>query len=73
MLIFIWKLCQQALLTIDLLIQRNIMVPELCSLCGQCQESTTHLFLNCLFAKAIGFGSSLSIRLDTIHPQNIVH
>ena len=44
---------------------------EICCFCLEDLQTDVHLFLQCPFARAIWFGSQLSIRPDRIQPQDL--
>lgn len=48
-----WRILHDKMPTDDNLIQRGFQIPSICSLCGTTSESSTHLFLECSFAKEI--------------------
>ena len=58
---FIWKLLHDCLSTLQLLKIRGISDDGLCPMCNYEEESTSHLFLLCPFARACWHGSSLAV------------
>ncbi|KAL0001429.1 hypothetical protein SO802_015210 [Lithocarpus litseifolius] len=59
--IFVWKLMRDRLQTMLSLFNRGISSLNLCPLCNEESESTTHLFLLCPFTRACWHGSGLAI------------
>ncbi|XP_065618488.1 uncharacterized protein LOC112001839 isoform X1 [Quercus suber] len=59
--IFVWKVMHDSIPTFLNLCNRGINVHSTCPLCNSEDESSTHLFLYCPFARAIWHGSSLGI------------
>ncbi|CAN1797204.1 hypothetical protein LINPERHAP1_LOCUS21182 [Linum perenne] len=47
---FVWQVAHGKVSTIDNLVQRGMMIPNRCVLCGVDAESTVHLFRECSFA-----------------------
>ena len=60
-------LCQ-----VSLLAGRHINIPARCSMCLQDDEIVDHLFLTCLFAKGLRFGSYQCLRTELIQPSNVI-
>ena len=58
---FVWKLLHDCLPTLQLLKTRGISNDGLCPMCNYKEESASHLFLLCPFARACWHGSSLIV------------
>ena len=58
---FIWILLHDCLPTLQLLKIRGISDDKLCPMCNYEEESASHLFLLCPFARACWHGSSLAV------------
>lgn len=58
---FVWKLLHDILPTFFNLNHRGISVATNCPLCNENEETMTHLFLICSFARACWHGSTLAI------------
>jgi hypothetical protein len=57
-ILFIWLMLEQKILTWETLIKRDIIGPSRCSrcaLCGNTEEIVYHLFVECSFTKNIEF------------------
>ena len=63
---FIWKLLQEGLPTRQLLRTRGIIDIGHCPFCNCAEESTTHLFLICPFARACWHGSPLAVHTSDL-------
>lgn len=71
--LFIWKLLQDCIPTFNTLRSRGIPTSCCCPFCDNDNESTSHLFLYCPFARAIWLASSLNIHtsiLDNVIVQS---
>ena len=66
---FIWKLMHNSLPTFLALTERGITNTSTCPLCNSDEESTSHLFLYCSFARAMWHGTTLAIQ--TSEQRNI--
>ena len=64
--IFVWKLLLEGLPTRQLLRNRGIMDIGLCPFCNCEEESTTHLFLLCPFARACSHGLTLAVHTSDL-------
>lgn len=60
-LLFLWRLLHHAIPTTAILQQHHLNVPQSCVLCSGEDESLHHLFVHCHFARAVWFGSSLTL------------
>ncbi|KAF7824263.1 ribonuclease H [Senna tora] len=69
---FIWRIVTDALPNLVNLKRHHLQVDETCQLCGLQNETLDHVFLHCSFARAVWFGSSLSIRTEDFAPSSIV-
>ncbi|CAN1831724.1 Putative ribonuclease H protein At1g65750 [Linum perenne] len=60
---FVWQVAHGKVSTIDNLVQRGLMIPNRCVLCGVDAESIVHLFRECSFACQVWsfFSSRLSL------------
>ncbi|XP_075663263.1 uncharacterized protein LOC142632818 [Castanea sativa] len=58
---FVWRLMHDSLPTMLILKNRSIPVQSNCHLCDADEESTSHLFMQCPFARACWHGSTLAI------------
>ena len=58
---FVWKLLHDCLPTLQLIKTRGISDDGLCPMCNCEEESATHLFLLCHFARTCWHGSSLAV------------
>ena len=63
---FLWRISSNLLPTKDNLDRFNNAEDQLCPLCEIEQESIVHIFLHCLVAKALWFGSCWGIRLTSL-------
>ena len=61
-LTFIWKLVHDSIPVLAILKGRSITNYSICPLCNEGEETTTHLFQQCTFARAVWYGSMLNIR-----------
>lgn len=66
---FIWELMHNCLPTDLTLKDRGIINNSTCPLCNSNEESTSHLFLYCSFARAMWHGTTLAVQ--TSEPRNI--
>ena len=70
---FIWKLLHSCLPTLLNLHARGISSTKLCPLCNKEEESHTHLFLHCPFARAGWHGSSFAIHTSELITISVQH
>ena len=61
-LTFIWNILHDSVPVFATLNRRGIQTTTRCLLCDAEEESSTHLFLNCTFARAVWHGPNLGIR-----------
>ncbi|XP_043694514.1 uncharacterized protein LOC122645253 [Telopea speciosissima] len=57
---FLWRACADGLATGVGLAHRRITIEPMCPRCGEVEESADHILVDCNFARAVWFGSSLS-------------
>lgn len=60
-ILFLWRLIYVVVLTTTILQNHHINVPQLCVFCFAEDETLMHLFTHCPFARAVWFGSTLSM------------
>jgi ribonuclease HI len=65
----IWRILNNALPVKDNLITRGIRCDPICYRCNSALETTNHVFLTCEWARAIWFGSPLTINFKLITQQ----
>jgi hypothetical protein len=65
----IWRILNKAIPVKDHLINRGIKCDPLCIRCNKSIETIDHVFLNCDWAKAVWFGSPLSINFNHVNKQ----
>ena len=70
---FIWKLLHDSLLVLTNLIRRGIQIANRCLMCDEGEETMSHLFLQCPFAKAVWYSSSLGIRTSELNHLSMKH
>ena len=68
---FVWKLLKDSLPTMLALKIRGITTDSSCPICNAEEESSTHLFLLCPFARAIWHGSTLAIHTSDFSNSSI--
>lgn len=69
--LFVWKLMHDCLLTYLTLRNRGISTTSSCPLYKKEDESTSHLFLYCTFARACWHGSALAIRTSYLRNSSV--
>lgn len=62
-----WKVIHDSIPTCLKLCNRGINIHSTCPLCQSEDESTTHLFLYCPFARTVWHGSSLGIHTNELN------
>ena len=70
---FIWKLLHDSLPVLTNLIRRGIQIANRCLMCDEGEETMSHLFLQCPFAKAVWYSSSLGIRTSELNHLSMKH
>ena len=70
-LMFIWKLLHNCFPTFDKLKERGIPVAGTCLMCNDLEETTVHLFLECICARAIWHGSNPGLRTSDMECTSI--
>ncbi|XVF66356.1 hypothetical protein PTKIN_Ptkin10aG0029100 [Pterospermum kingtungense] len=70
-IIFLWKICNDCLPTKAKLHSLIDTFTPICPMCEQENETTEHLFLLCPFARAVWFGSDLTIRMDLMEVTSL--
>ena len=68
---FIWKLLHDSLPVLTNLIRRGIQTASRCPMCDEGEETLSHLFLQCPFARAVWYGSSLGIRTSELNHLSV--
>ncbi|CAN1299772.1 Putative ribonuclease H protein At1g65750 [Linum perenne] len=60
---FVWQVVHKKVSTVDNLIRRGLIIPNMCVMCGSDAESVDHLFGGCSFASQVWsyFSSRLSL------------
>ena len=65
-LTFIWKILHDSLLFFAILNSIGIPASNKCLMCNEEEETITHLFLQCPFARVVWHGSILEIRTSNL-------
>lgn len=68
---FVWRLLHDSLPTTLTWKSKGIPVDSSCPLCNEGDESTSHLFLRCTFARAVWHGSALVIHTSALPHSSI--
>ena len=71
MIVFLWKMCNKCLPVRQKLHKRVQNISLICPMCHNEEEKLEHLLLLCPFARAVWFGSELSIRTDSFTINDI--
>ena len=66
-LTFIWRILPDSVPVFTTVNRRGIQTSTRCMLCDADEESSTHLFLKCTFARVVWHGSNLGIRTTAMH------
>ena len=67
----VWRLLHDSLPTFHTLRSRGIPMSSLCPLCDEEEETTSHLFLFCPFARATWHGTSLAVHTSDFRNNSI--
>ena len=67
----VWRLLHDSLPTFHTLRSRGIPMSSLCPLCDEEEETTSHLFLFCPFARATWHGTSLAVHSSDFRNNSI--
>ena len=68
---FIWKVIRDSLPTFQTLKGRGIPIATLWPFCDSVEESASHLFLHCNFARACWYGSPLALHTSSLGPMTV--
>lgn len=69
--LLIWRILTESLATKDRL-KKIMLFPHLiCDICGQKEESMTHLLIECPFIMAVWVNSPWQLRLDRLNPPSL--
>ncbi|XP_042495035.1 uncharacterized protein LOC122074259 [Macadamia integrifolia] len=68
---FLWRACAQCLASGEGLLSRHVSVDPSCLRCGVAVETVDHLLLECLFALASWFGSSIAFLVPASRPLKL--
>ena len=67
----VWKVIHDSLPTFQTLKGRGIPIAALCPFCDCDEESSSHLFLHCHFARACWYGSALALHTSSLGPITV--
>ena len=67
----VWKVIHDSVPTFQALKGRGIPIAALCPFCDCDEESASHLFLHCHFARACWYGSTLALHTSSLGPTAI--
>lgn len=71
LVMFLWKILNDSLPVRIELTERNVKIEYNCAMCDGEEETTNHLFTQFAFARAVWFGSELTILTDALGQQSI--
>ena len=64
--LFTWRILQDSIPTFLILKNKGIGTNSTCPLCNEDDESTSHIFLHCTFARACWHGYALAVRTSDL-------
>ena len=67
----VWKIMQDSFPMFETLQRRGVMNSANCLMCDSEVESTSHLFLQCNFARVVWHGSALAIRTTELNSFSV--
>ena len=67
----VWKIMQDSFPMFETLQRRGVMNSANCLMCDSEVESTSHLFLQCNFARVVWHGSALAIRTTELNTFSV--
>lgn len=70
---FVWKVLHDSIPVIPTLKNIGIPTPSTCPFCKIDDESISHLFLYCPFARVVWHGSSLAVHTSELNNVSIQH
>lgn len=70
--VFLWRLASNILPTKDVLNKRWSLLDDACCLCGDFEETTIHLFKECMVTRAVAYGGRWGLKIDQIYCNNLI-